>query len=81
MSGAIFDVPQNRARLKILEQRTPDPNFWSNQEEAQSVLRDRKRVETQLAADEKLSNLSGDIETYIELARRRNQRRNKKRNS
>ena len=68
MSGAIFDVPQNRARLKILEQRTSDPNFWSNQEEAQSVLRDRKRVETQLAADEKLSNLSGDIETYIELA-------------
>jgi peptide chain release factor 2 len=68
LSGAIFDVPQNRARLKILEQRTSDPNFWSNQEEAQSVLRDRKRVETQLAADEKLSNLSGDIETYIELA-------------
>ncbi len=67
MSGAIFDVPQNRARLKILEQRTSDPNFWSNQEEAQSVLRDRKRVETQLAADEKLSNISGDIETYIEL--------------
>jgi peptide chain release factor 2 len=67
LSGAIFDVPQNRARLKILEQRTSDPNFWSNQEEAQSVLRDRKRVETQLAADEKLSNISGDIETYIEL--------------
>ena len=68
MSGAIFDVPQNRARLKILEQRTSDPNFWSNQEEAQSVLRDRKRVESQLAADEKLSGISGDIETYIELA-------------
>ena len=68
MSGAIFDVPQNRARLKILEQRASDPNFWSNQEQAQSVLRDRKRVETQLAADEKLSSLSGDIETYIELA-------------
>ncbi len=68
MCGAIFDVPQNRARLKILEQRTSDPNFWNNQEEAQSVLRDRKRVETQLAADEKLSSISGDIETYIELA-------------
>jgi peptide chain release factor 2 len=68
LSGAIFDVPQNRARLKILEQRTSDPNFWSNQEEAQSVLRDRKSVESQLAADEKLSRTSGDIETYIELA-------------
>ena len=68
MCGAIFDAPQNRARLKTLEQRTADPNFWSNQEEAQSVLRDRKRVEDQLAADEKLDKVAGDIETYIELA-------------
>jgi len=66
--GVIFDAPQNRARLKVLEQRTSDPNFWNNQEEAQTVLRDRKRVEGQLAADEKLTRLSGDIETYIELA-------------
>jgi peptide chain release factor 2 len=66
--GAIFDAPQNRARLKALEERTADPNFWNNQEEAQSVLRDRKRVEDQLAADEKLEKLTGDIETYIELA-------------
>jgi len=68
LCGAIFDAPQNRARLKALEQRTADPNFWNNQEEAQSVLRDRKRVEDQLAADEKLEKLTGDIETYIELA-------------
>ncbi len=66
--GAIFDAPQNRARLKALEQRTSDPNFWNNQEEAQNVLRDRKRVEDQLAADEKLGRTTGDIETYIELA-------------
>jgi peptide chain release factor 2 len=33
------------------------------------VLRDRKRVEDQLAADEKLSSLTGDIETYVDLAR------------
>jgi peptide chain release factor 2 len=68
LCGAIFDAPQNRARLKTLEQRTADPNFWGNQEEAQSVLRDRKRVEDQLAADEKLDKVTGDIETYIELA-------------
>ena len=68
MCGVIFDAPQNRARLKTLEERTADPNFWNNQEEAQSVLRDRKRVEDQLAADEKLQTVTGDIETYIELA-------------
>jgi len=44
------------------------PDFWSNQEEAQSVLKERKRAEDQLSADSKLVSLSGDIETYIELA-------------
>jgi peptide chain release factor 2 len=67
--GAIFDVAQNRARLKSLEERTSDPNFWSNQEEAQAVLRERKRAEAPLAADEKLAALTGDLETYIELAK------------
>jgi len=33
------------------------------------VLRERKRVEDQVAADEKLGTLSGDIEAYIELAK------------
>jgi peptide chain release factor 2 len=69
LCGAFFDAPQNRARLKTLEARTADPNFWSNQEEAQSTLRDRKKVEDQLAADEKLESLASDIETYIELAK------------
>ncbi|HEX8872863.1 MAG TPA: peptide chain release factor 2 [Candidatus Acidoferrum sp.] len=68
MCGAIFDVPQNRSRLKSLEARIADPNFWNNQEEAQSLLKERKRAEGQLAADEKLVALGGDIEAYIELA-------------
>jgi peptide chain release factor 2 len=55
--------------LKSLDERTADPNFWSNQEQAQSVLRDRKRAEANLAADEKLASLTGDLETYIELAK------------
>jgi peptide chain release factor 2 len=32
------------------------------------VLRDRKRAEDQVAADDKLASISGDIETYINLA-------------
>jgi peptide chain release factor 2 len=32
------------------------------------VLRDRKRAEEQIDADDKLASLSGDIETYIHLA-------------
>jgi peptide chain release factor 2 len=55
--------------VRTLEQRISDPNFWNNQEEAQSVLKERKRAEDQLAADAKLASLTGDIETYIELAK------------
>jgi peptide chain release factor 2 len=66
--GAIFDAAQWRERLKALEARVADPNFWNNQEAAQSVLRERKRAEEQIAADDKLTSISGDIETYIHLA-------------
>jgi peptide chain release factor 2 len=69
LCGAIFDPDQNRARVKNLEQRIADPNFWNNQEAAQNVLKERKRAEDQLAADAKLVSLTGDIETYIELAK------------
>ena len=66
--GAIFDAAQHRERLKSLEARIAQPNFWNDQEAAQGVLRDRKRSEDQVAADEKLTSLSGDLETYIHLA-------------
>jgi peptide chain release factor 2 len=65
--GAIFDASQHRERLASLEQRIAGPDFWNNQEAAQSVLRDRKRAEDQISADTRLSNLTGDIETYINL--------------
>ncbi|MGB9431455.1 MAG: peptide chain release factor 2 [Candidatus Acidiferrum sp.] len=64
-----LDVEHNRTLLKSLEGRAADPNFWNNQEEAQVVLRERKRAEAPLAADEKLAALTGDLETYIELAK------------
>jgi len=68
LCGAIFDAASARERLKALEARVADPNFWNNQEAAQGVLRERKRGEEQIAADEKLTSISGDIETYIHLA-------------
>ena len=45
-----------------------EPNFWNNQETAQGVLRERKRAEEQIAADQRLNSISGDIDTYIHLA-------------
>jgi peptide chain release factor 2 len=54
--------------LKALEERIAQPDFWGDQEKAQSVLRERKRAEDQIAAEGKLDSLVGDIETYIDLA-------------
>ena len=68
MCGAIFDAPSNRERLRALETRIAAPHFWNDQEAAQGVLRERKRAEEQIAADEKLTAVAGDLETYIHLA-------------
>jgi len=54
--------------LKSLEARVAHPDFWSNQEAAQSVLRDRKRAEDQINADAKLASFFSDIDTYVNLA-------------
>ncbi|MGC2529525.1 MAG: peptide chain release factor 2 [Candidatus Acidiferrum sp.] len=64
-----LDAPQYRERLKSLEAQVAQPDFWNSQEAAQAVLRDRKRAEEQIAADDKLASISGDIETYVSLAR------------
>ncbi|HYL10743.1 MAG TPA: peptide chain release factor 2 [Candidatus Acidoferrales bacterium] len=68
MFGAIFDVPENQKRLAALEQKTSQPNFWQDPEQAQKILRERKQVEDQIAAGEKLERMTGDLETYIHLA-------------
>jgi len=67
--GAIFDVPANRQRLTILEEKANKPDFWSNQEQAQTVLQERKQVEERLGAEEKLARMLSDIETYFNLAK------------
>jgi len=68
LCGAIFDVPHFREQLTILEKEIAQPDFWSNQEKAQGVLRERKRAEDQIAAEARLDSLEGDMETYIHLA-------------
>jgi len=68
--GGYLDARKIAAEREALSKasRCADPSFWNNQEAAQSVLRERKRAEEQIAADEKLTSISGDIETYIHLA-------------
>jgi peptide chain release factor 2 len=53
--------------LEQLEKKIADPAFWSNSEQSQQVMRERKRLEEQLAADADLARRTGDISAYIDL--------------
>jgi peptide chain release factor 2 len=67
LCGVFFDAAHFREELKALEDKIAQPGFWDDQEKAQGVLRERKRAEDQVSADAKLTSISGDIETYIDL--------------
>ena len=69
MCGVIFDVPRHRGLLAQLQARTSQPDFWQDQEKAQQVLQQRKGAENRIAAEEKLSLISSDIDTYLHLAK------------
>ncbi len=66
--GVIFDAPQSRERLSALEQKTAQPDFWQNGEQAQKILQQRKSAEERIGADKKLVRVSSDLETYFHLA-------------
>jgi len=68
LCGAFFDAAHFREELNTFEENIAQPGFWDDQEKAQGVLRERKRAEDQVSADAKLASISGDIETYIDLA-------------
>src|SRR6266404_5911095 len=67
--GAIFDPARLRTQLSAVEQQVADPNLWSNPEQSQKVMRERKRLETQLATAAELDRRTSDIAAYFELAK------------
>ncbi|MBZ5645982.1 MAG: peptide chain release factor 2 [Acidobacteriia bacterium] len=67
--GSTFDAPKLRAQLAEIEKKLHDPDFWSNPEQSQQVMRERKRLEESLSTEAELARREGDIATYFELAR------------
>jgi peptide chain release factor 2 len=66
--GSIFDVPRLREELAEIEKQAADPNLWSNPEKSQSVMRQRKRLEDELATEADLGRRVEEIDAYFELA-------------
>src|SRR5882757_10383388 len=67
--GSIFDRAKIDRELASLESRLSDPAIWSNPTESQVLMRERKRLEGQLAMENELVRRTGDIDAYFELAR------------
>ncbi|HVZ83042.1 MAG TPA: peptide chain release factor 2 [Terracidiphilus sp.] len=67
--GSIFDPARIRRELSDIETKLADPAMWSNPAASQPMMRDRKRLEALVAADDELVRRTGDIEAYFELAR------------
>jgi len=65
--GSIFDLPKLREQLAEVEKQASDPNLWSNPERSQTVMRQRKRLEDELATETDLGRRVGDIDAYFEL--------------
>jgi len=66
--GDIFDADRKRAQVLELEKKAAHPEFWNNQEEAQSVLQMRSRLERDIELDAKLTKEGQDIRALVELA-------------
>ncbi|HSU18828.1 MAG TPA: peptide chain release factor 2 [Acidobacteriaceae bacterium] len=67
--GSIFDSPRLKSQLANVEAQIADPAVWSDAARSQPLMRERKRLEAQLADDAELQRRSGDVEAYFELLR------------
>ena len=67
--GSIFDPARIRRELANIETKLADPALWNDPNASKPLMRERKRLESQVADDEELLRRTGDIEAYFELAR------------
>jgi peptide chain release factor 2 len=67
--GSTFDADRLRQQLAEVEKQAADPSLWSNPQQSQKVMREKRRLEDVLATEAELIRRSDDISTYFELAR------------
>ena len=61
--GSIFDAARMRAELKTVEEKLADPAVWGKPAESQVLMRERKRLEQQLAYDVELERRADAVLT------------------
>jgi peptide chain release factor 2 len=67
-SGGVFDVDGLRGRLGELERDAARPDLWQEREKAEALLREKRRVERELALFDGLAGGLEDAGVLLELA-------------
>src|SRR6202012_3696121 len=58
-----------KTELAAVEAKVADPSVWADAARSQPLMRERRRLEEQLAYDAELQRRSEDVEAYFELLR------------
>lgn len=66
--GGFFDVSAKLAELSKIEKQAAAPDFWSDQESAQTLLRRRSKLERTIERQEEFESAIGDAGVLIEFA-------------
>ncbi len=67
--GSIFDPSRLKSELARVETKIADPAVWADAARSQPLMRERKRLESQLSYDVELGRRSDDVAAYFELLR------------
>jgi len=67
-SGGVFDLDSLRERLEALEQESARPDLWEDREQAQKILREKSRIERDVAAFDCVAADLEDAEILLQLA-------------
>ncbi len=65
--GGIFDVAGKKERVEALEAEMSRPDFWDDQNRAQSVTTEASRMKSSVSAMEDLQSKVDDLRTLLEL--------------
>jgi peptide chain release factor 2 len=66
--GGFFDADQKRAELARIEEETSKPDFWNDQQRAQTVLKRRRRLDAAIDKSERFRRDVDDAAVLIEFA-------------
>lgn len=70
--GGLFDLDENRKRMKELEIKMSEPGFWDHQDEAQKVINESNALKHKVESFEKLEGNLEDLEVSYELVKEEN---------